>query len=106
MEVLLRYSNHPGRLEAVADVLARVQSGEERAPEGLPAEPAPTRTPQTHLLSDDQAQAIFLCYRAGTGPRELARRHGLTERAVKYLLKKHGVQQQRSTWRAVTEGRV
>jgi len=37
-------------------------------------------------------RTIFACYRDGIGPRELARRHGVTERAGKYLLKKHGLQ--------------
>jgi hypothetical protein len=67
--------------------LGRVRSGAKRAAE-QPAIPIDTRPAQTHGLGDDQVRDIFACYRNGTGPRGLARRHGVTERAVKYLLKK------------------
>ncbi len=106
VDVLIAYSNRPELADTVADVLDRIRSGEECAPEEPPAGPIKVRLPQTHTLSDDQVQAIFLCYRAGTGPRELAGRYGVTERTIKYLLKKHGVQQQRAAWRVVTEGRL
>lgn len=96
MDVLLAYSNRPDRLAAVADVLGRIRSGDERAPEEPAAVPADIRPAQTHGLSEDQVQDIFACYRAGTGPRELASRHRITERAIKYVLKKHGVQRQRN----------
>jgi hypothetical protein len=64
----------------------RRQSRPQRAEVSAPA-------PHTHTLTDDQLSAIFACYRVG--PRELSRRYGVTERAIKYLLQKHGVQGQR-----------
>ena len=104
MDVLLSYSNRADRVDALADVMARVQAAQETetaAPAPVP--PASDRpaaqthslAAQTHGLADDQVRTIFACYRAGVGPRELAGRYGVTERAIKYLLKKHGVQRVR-----------
>lgn len=97
MDVLLSYSNRSDRLDVLADVMARIAALGDDEPTADPA-PAPVVRPpaQTHDLGDDQVRDIFACYRRGTGPRELARRHGVTERAVKYLLKKHGVQRVRA----------
>lgn len=57
----------------------------------------------TPKFSAEQTAAIFACYRAGIGPRELSRRYGVTERTIKYLLQKHGVQRRRLCGE-VTEG--
>jgi DNA-binding transcriptional regulator LsrR (DeoR family) len=60
-----------------------------------PAKPRPPE-PQTHRLTDEQVRTIFVCYRDGVGQRELAKRFGINERAVNYLLAKHGVQRRRN----------
>jgi hypothetical protein len=57
----------------------------------------------TPKFSAEQTAAIFACYRAGIGPRELSRRYGVTERTIKYLLQKYGVQRRRLR-EEVTEG--
>jgi DNA-binding CsgD family transcriptional regulator len=83
--------------DRVSDVLERIRSGKESATEQPPpARPARTHVAQTHRLTDQQTQEIFACYRAGTRPRELANRYDITERAIKYLLRKHGPPRQRT----------
>ena len=105
VDVLLSYSNRPELTDALERVLTRIRSGEECATEQPATDPPIICQPQTRALSDEQVQGIFRCYRAGTGPRELAKRYDVTERAIKYLLKKHGIPQQRTAWKVVTEGR-
>ena len=97
VDLVLRYSNQGDRVRPMADVMRRISAGEDAGYGTVPAPSAPRREPsQTHDLSDAQVAAIFACYRQGTGPRELAGRYGVTERAIKYLLKKHGVQRLRT----------
>ena len=102
VDLVLRYSNQDNRIAPLADVVQRVSDGEQVSYGTVPPTPEPRRPPaQTHSLSDEQVAAVFACYRSGTGPRELAGRYGVTERAIKYLLKKHGVQRTRSSWEVI-----
>lgn len=95
MEHLVHYSNRPELLQRLRDVLKRIAENDQTDYGGIkPA--APRQEPcQTQQLSQGQAETIFACYRDGTGPRELSKRFGITERAIKYLLKKYGVQRRR-----------
>jgi hypothetical protein len=99
VDLVLSYSNHADLLSPLTDVLERINAGDSTAYPGVlgrPQRAAPSSpAPQTHVLTDDQLSAIFWLLSPGVGPRELSRRYGVTERAIKYLLKKHGVQRQR-----------
>jgi hypothetical protein len=99
VDLVLAYSNHADLLSPLSDVLERISAGDATAYPGVVGNPqraaAASPAPQTHTLTDDQLGAIFAGYRQGVGPRELSRRYGVTERAIKYVLKKHGVQRQR-----------
>lgn len=98
MDLVLRYANQTDLAAPVADVMRRIGAREDEPYGSLPiATHEPRQAPaQTHRLTDADTNAIFACYRDGIGPRELASRFGITERAIKYLLKKHGVQRTRS----------
>jgi hypothetical protein len=97
VDLVLRYSNQGDRVRPIADVMRRISSGDDAGYGTVPAPTGPRRQPaQTHDLSDTQVAAIFASYCRGVGPRQLARQYDVTERAIKYLLKKHGVQRVRS----------
>jgi hypothetical protein len=74
-------------------VLERIAEGDDAEDVGtIPDDYVPHRPiAQTHQLTDEQRRTIFADYQRGIGPRELARLFGLTERAIKYLVKKHGL---------------
>ena len=107
MDLVLRYSNQADGAGPIADVMQRVGTGDRTSYGTLPPPSSPRRQPpQSDRLSDEQLRVIFACYRDGVGPRELATRHGVTERTIKYLLKKHGLPQQRPSRKVVPGGRA
>ena len=90
---LARWSYWPGiptvksGWHPLADVLRRAADGDITDIPGCITLPEPRqRPPQTRQLSAEQVEAILGQYQAGTGPRELAKTYGVTERAIKWLL--------------------
>ncbi len=96
VELLARDSNRQEWLAPLADVLRRDADGDNTDIPGCITLPEPRqRPPQTRQLSAEQVEAILGQYQAGTGQRELAKTYGVTERAIKWLLQKHGVERKR-----------
>jgi hypothetical protein len=87
VELLVRYSNREEFFGPLSDVLDRIREGDQSPYGNLPKAPPKRASAQIDGLTDAQVETIFACYRTGTGPRELAQRHGVTERALRYLLR-------------------
>jgi hypothetical protein len=105
VDLLLRYADQDRVVRAMCRVIDRIEIGDTADAGNVPDEPMPSRRPpaQTHQLTEAEQQTIFAEYRRGVGPRELSTRYGVTERAIKYLVKKHGV---RPEAKAVIGGRA
>jgi hypothetical protein len=90
---VLRYSNRDDLVEPLSVILERIAIGDSEDVGTVPDDYEPRRPiAQTHQLTELQRQAIFTAYRQGVGPRAIAEHYGVTERAIKYLVKKHGIQ--------------
>jgi len=96
VENVLRYSNRDDLVRPLSLVLERIAVDDSEDVGTVPDDYVPRRPiAQTHQLTDEQRQTIFADYQRGIGPRELSRRFGVTERAIKYLVKKYGVRPER-----------
>jgi len=102
---VLRYSNRDDLVKPLSVILDRIAIGDTQDVGTVPDDYEPRRpVAQTHQLTELQQQDIFAAYRHGVGPRALAGHYGVTERAIKYLVKKHGIQ--RAPQVRAIEGRV
>jgi DNA-directed RNA polymerase specialized sigma24 family protein len=91
---ILRYSNHNALVSALSDVVERLANDEDRPHDvdNVPHDLTPRRpAPQINRLAPEQRASIIASYTSGIGPRALAEQFDVTERAIKYLVKKHGI---------------
>lgn len=105
MDNVLRYSNRDDLVKPLSVILERIAVSDPQDVGTVPDDSQPRRpVPQTHQLTESQQQDIFAAYRQGAGPRALAQHYAVTERAIKYLVKKHDIR--RDPHVTATEGQV